>query len=109
MPTNEELKLNKPMQIPLDAIISASSDQVSTTTGTDVVILGLSNGTYYGLNEVGQCIWETIKQPIRVSEVCEKVTLAYDVDSETCQADVTTLLADLERHKLIQVHDAGTF
>jgi hypothetical protein len=91
------------MQIPLNAYIVASSDQVSTITGGEVVILGLSNGVYYGLNEVGRAVWEALKSPIKVSDICEKIKAEFDTNEQECESDLRTLLDDLYTHQLISI------
>ncbi len=95
------------MTLPLDAMICASKDQVSTTTGADVVILELTDGTYYGLNEVGQTVWDLIKTPIKVGAIVDQISDTYDVQPDVCLNDLQTLFGSLLEHKLIQVQDAS--
>jgi hypothetical protein len=90
----------------LTAIVVASSDQVSSKLGDEVVILNLRNGVYYGLDPVGARIWELIQEPRTVQEVCAVLLEEYDVTPEQCTSDVLALLRDLEAQGLIEVRSA---
>lgn len=87
----------------MNAIVTASSDQVSSKLGDEVVILNLRNGVYYGLDPVGARIWELIQEPRSVQEVCAVLLEEYEVTLEQCASDVLALLRDLEAQGLIEV------
>ena len=95
------------LKIDQDELVSASPNQVSTTIDESVVILGLSDGTYYGLTEAGQAIWSLIQQPTPISRIVDSLTEMYEVGPDTCESDVRELLAELYEHKLIEVHSPG--
>ncbi len=87
----------------MNAIVMASSDQVSSKLGDEVVILNLRNGVYYGLDPVGARIWDLIQEPRSVQEVCAVLLEEYEVTPEQCASDVLALLRDLEAQGLIEV------
>lgn len=81
-----------------------SSDQISSKVAGETVILNHSKGAYYGLDEVGVLIWDTLeKGPQTIDSLCEAVTNQYNVDAETCRNDVDVLLRDLVSEKLVEI------
>ena len=69
--------------------------------GSEQVMLNLRDGTYYGLDEAGSEIWKLLQKPITVSEICDAIVGAFDVDAERCHRDVVRLLSDLVDRGLI--------
>jgi hypothetical protein len=85
----------------------ASQDQVSADLSSDlsgqVVILGLKDGIYYELNEVGARIWNLIQQPRSVQSIIDTLLEEYDVSAAQCEADVLTLAEDMAGRGLIEI------
>ena len=81
----------------------ATSDQLSTTLGDEVVILGLRDSVYYGLSRVGARVWELLQAPRRVDDLVATIVAEYDVTHEQASADLQRLLADLEKQGLVAV------
>jgi hypothetical protein len=81
-----------------------TSNQISSKVAGEMVILNHSKGAYYGLDEVGVLIWDTLeKGPQTIDALCDVVTGEYDVDMETCRTDVDGLLKDLVSEKLVEI------
>lgn len=85
------------------SIITVTKEAVHCDLEDEVVILGLKDGIYYGLNPVGTFIWNLIQKPITVKEIKEALLEEYDVDEETCENDLKELLEDLIDKSLIDV------
>lgn len=87
------------------SILTASSDQISADIAPNhsgnMIILGLSNGVYYELNEVGTRVWNLIQQPCRVQTILDTLLDEYEVDVRQCEVDLFALLEDLAKHGLI--------
>ncbi len=80
-----------------------SSAQVSSNVADEVVILNHDKGVYYGLGEVGAAVWSALESGSKSFEaLCELVTAEYEVDNETCEADVSALLNELMQEKLVE-------
>ena len=60
-----------------------------------VVMMDTRKGRYYELDAVGARIWALIEPGPRVAELCEAVAAEYDVDRDTCRADVVAFLDEL--------------
>jgi len=88
--------------------VVAADDCLSRTIDDEAVILQTDSGTYYGLNDVGRHIWELIEQPRTVEELCDEIVSAYDVEYETCRADVVDVLTEMQENGLIELPDDST-
>lgn len=80
-----------------------TSDQISSKVAGETVILNHNKGAYFGLDEVGVLIWDTLeKGPQTIDSLCDVVTQSYDVDMDTCKEDIDSLLKDLISEKLVE-------
>lgn len=81
-----------------------TSEQISSKVAGETVILNHSKGAYYGLDEVGVLIWDTLeKGPQTIESLCDVVTSEYDVDPDTCKSDIDGLLKDLISERLVEI------
>lgn len=87
--------------------IQAIKDQVSCDLEGESVILSLSSGTYFGLNEVGARIWDILQKPCTYEEIVAFIGEQYAVDQVQLESDLDRLLEDMLRAKLIEVSDAN--
>lgn len=61
----------------------------------EAVLLNLESGVYYGLDSVGTRVWALVASGQPVSTVCATLLEEYDVEAETLERDVLTLVTDL--------------
>ena len=87
--------------------VVAGKGQVWADLDGEAVILGLKNGVYYGLNEVGARIWSFISQPKRVGEICDFLLGQYELDAGRCRRDVLALLEQLAAEGLLEIRDGS--
>lgn len=90
------------MAIGLSTLVKHSTDQVSCNLNSEVVVLNLKSTLYFGLDEVGACIWNSLRDPKRVSDICRIVMDRFEVKEEQCCADVLDFLGNLDKAGLIQ-------
>jgi hypothetical protein len=69
------------------------------------VILDLSSGHYFGLNEVGTRIWTLMSEGRSVADIVQVLALEFDADAPTIDRDVRDLLATLKSRNLISSSD----
>lgn len=81
--------------------IVATPQQVSTELGEESVILHLSSGTYFGLNETGAFVWQLIQTPRSLADICAAVAAEYDIDAQACRADICELLEGFAEARLL--------
>lgn len=84
-------------------VVVASRNQVASDLAGETVLLSMTTARYYGLADVGARIWELLREPIRVSAICETISREYDVALDRCRVDVVRFLEDLETNGLIEV------
>ena len=87
------------------SVISVTKDAVHCDVEDEVVILGLKDGVYYGLNPVGAFIWNLIQKPKTVAEIRDAVLEEYDVEKEVCENDLMGLLTELSDKGLVEVEE----
>jgi hypothetical protein len=93
--------------ITMDTIVSVTKDQMSCGLDDEAVILSLKKGIYYSLNPCGNRIWSLIQKPVRVGTIRDALLDEFDVDRQTCEADLISLLGDLKTEGLIAVADSS--
>lgn len=74
---------------------------VSRQVDGELVILDLESGIYFGLDEVGARFWALASEGASLSAVFEAMLHEYDVDAETLEHDIRSLVSELEKRKLI--------
>ena len=82
-------------------IYQASSEYLYSEIDSEAVILDINSGTYYGLNEIGNQIWQWIQTPKTESQLLEYLLKEYEVSREVAKADVRALLQDMLNNGLI--------
>ena len=87
------------------SVIRITKDAVHCDVEDEVVILGLKDGVYYGLNPIGAFIWNLIQEPKTVAEIRDAVLEEYDVEKELCENDLMELLTELSDKGLIEVEE----
>jgi hypothetical protein len=91
------------MRIKLSTTVKQSIQQVSCNLNGEIAILNLKSTLYFGLDEVGACIWEALAEPRKVSELCERVLESFNVAEEQCQTDVVEFVGKLDEAGLLEV------
>ncbi len=84
------------------SVVVVAPGVLSTQLGSEHVMLNLSDGTYYGLDEVGSEIWTLLQSPTSVTGICRAIVDTFDVDDETCLRDVVRLLNELMARGLVE-------
>lgn len=85
------------------SVISVTKDAVHCDVEDEVVILGLKDGVYYGLNPVGAFIWGLIQEPKNVADIRDAILEEYDVSREVCETDLMELLTELSDKGLVEI------
>jgi len=69
----------------------------------ELVMMSFTSGRYYGVNPLGQDIWEHLKKPHSIQKICKRILEEYDVSPEDCQRDVLSFANELYEQKLIRI------
>ncbi len=84
-----------------DQRLATSNKVLSRVFDGDAVLLDLGSGTYFGLNEVGSCVWKALEDGASVAELVALVLADFEVDEATARRDLGALLDDLSARGLI--------
>jgi hypothetical protein len=94
------------MSIGLDTTLSRNGDILYAPTGTEeAVMMSVTAGRYYGLNAVACRIWELLETPKTMTQLCAQICEEFEVDAQTCEAEVAKFARDLIDHEI--VHEAA--
>jgi hypothetical protein len=84
------------MPITLDTTVSHSGETLYARVGKeDAVMMSVTAGRYYGLNAVAARIWELLERPMTIAELCARLCEEFEVDAQTCEAEVLKFVNDL--------------
>ncbi|MFT4590662.1 MAG: hypothetical protein ACI8QF_004794 [Limisphaerales bacterium] len=88
--------------------LRAGADQMSCDLNGEAAILQLSSGSYFGLDEVGARIWQLLQKPTTSGEIVRDLLGEYEVEAETCRADVLNLLVEMIDAGIVErVNESG--
>ena len=87
------------------AIVAAAPDQVSCDIGSQMAILNLKDGIYYGLDSVGSRFWELVQSPRPLGELQATLLAEYDVEPQRLERDLRQLCQKLVKAGLIEIQD----
>ena len=74
---------------------------MSRLVGDETVLLDLSSGLYFGLDGVGQCIWNAVADGKDLAAAVESIVADYDVAEDQAASDVLTFAAQLVERGLL--------
>ena len=66
-----------------------------------LLMLSVEQGSYFEFSPVTRRIWELLESPRTLSEIVGSLTEEYDVDAETCRAEVRSVVEQLIREDLV--------
>lgn len=85
----------------LDISWKITDQVIANSVGDEIVVLHLTNGTYFGLDPVGALVWETLANGGHPRRACDLILERYDIDCGTAEADVREFLGELAEGDLI--------
>ena len=97
----------EPLPLSLDTVVCATSNQVSSRVGDELVVLDLDSSLYYSLDPVGARIFELLQQPTPLGAVVDTVVAEFEVDVQTARADLLALVGTLVADKLVEARAGG--
>lgn len=71
----------------------------------EAVLLNLSTGVYYGLDQVGASMWERVTHHGRVGPAIDELLATYEVTREQLEADLLKLIDELTDQGLLEIAD----
>lgn len=83
--------------------IRKSSDWICARAGAEVMMMSAAQGTYLGLNAMGARIWDLIDSARDRDDLCAQLLEEFEVAEDQCRDEVDAFLAELVRHKAIEI------
>ena len=96
------------MTLASDVVLVQDSEPIATTVDDEIVMLSVRAGAYFGLNGVGTEIWNMLREPRRLGDLCRDLSQHYEADMDALTRDVTVFLQALIARGLVRVVDAGS-
>ena len=76
-------------------------DVVCRKVNNEGILVDLSSGTYFGLNDVAMSIWEQFENGRALDEIASELSQEYDVEMSKASSDVQELFQKLQQANLI--------
>ncbi|HPC04738.1 MAG TPA: PqqD family protein [Syntrophales bacterium] len=90
---------------PWDRVFRKSGKVAWRMVDDDGVLLNLTTGYYYTLNEVGRFFWESLDGRKKLSEIHGDLLEQYDVDGGEARRDLLELVEDLRKEGLVEADE----
>lgn len=85
----------------LDTRLTIPTQVMSRLVGDETVLLDLASGHYFGLDGVGELIWESFSDGKTLAETVDVIVAGFDVDKSQAEADVTSFANQLIERGLL--------
>lgn len=85
--------------------VTVNKDYVYCNVEDEMVLLGMEDGIYYGLNQVGAFIWEQIIEPKTIDQIRDAILDEYEVEKSECERDLIDLLNLLAEKGMIHIEE----
>lgn len=85
-----------------DRCFAKPGDVLVQELAGEAVLLHVTRGHYFGLNEVGRAVWKELMTGIPVRQAYEHLLTEFDVAPERLRQDVTSLVHDLVSQGLLE-------
>lgn len=91
------------MALSRDEYVVQDEEPTAALVDGEVFMLSARAESYFGLGETGSKIWNLIRQPRKVSEICDELVRDYDVEPDACERETLDFLEELLGQRLIRV------
>ena len=87
----------------LHSTVRVAPDVLFNELDGEAVVLNLTTGKYFGLNEVGTRMWALLAVHATVDVVYRSLLAEYDVSADSLQHDLVKLVDDLAGQGLVSI------
>jgi Coenzyme PQQ synthesis protein D (PqqD) len=91
------------LKITEKSIIEQGQGNVVSDMNGEKVMMSIENGKYYNLGAIGGVIWDEISIPISISNLVEKLSDEYDIETQECMNQVISFIDKLKDEMLIKI------
>ena len=94
------------VQLSLQSKVAATPNVLAQDLAGESVLLNLQSEEYFGLDDVGTQIWQTLTEKDSIGTAIAALQAEYDVEPEQLRQDVENLIAELLANGLVEVSDS---
>ena len=87
----------------LQSVISRNPEIIHSAMDSEVVMMSVDQGLFFGIDTIGTHIWNLIETPLKVEDLIEKLVVSYDVERSVCENDTLLFLNDMLLKKVILI------
>lgn len=80
-----------------------SPDAAHQAVGEEAILINLTTGSYYSLNDTGTVFWELMDGRRSIADCARLIAQDYEVEPEVVAADLLELAAEFKNEGLIIV------
>ncbi len=91
-----------------DSAVKVAPDVLFSEVQGEAVLLNVKTGIYFGLNQVGTYIWNSLEESVTLRVLQEKLVEQYDASPEQVWTDLVALIGDLQDRSLVEVEASGS-
>ena len=94
----------------LGSQVRISEGVVAQSLDSEMVMLDLDRGIYYGLDPVGTRTWELVREhPCHpLQKILDSMLDEYDVGTDQCVRDLLNLISSMQSQGLVEVCGGNT-
>ena len=91
----------------LNSIIQRDPEIIAAEADSDLIMVSIATGYYYGVSDVAREIWDALEHPKMVSDLINDLKASYNVDAALCESQTLSFLQALSEEGLLQVKDGS--
>ncbi len=86
----------------LETVVVRSAAILDASVGGETVLMSVETGQYYTLKVTSRAIWQRLREPVRVRDLCADLANAYQAPRDTVESDTLAFLNYLEAQNMIE-------
>ncbi len=83
--------------------VAVKKDVLVQEMGKELVLLNLDSEEYFGLDDVGNAMWNCLSETGSLQLAYDRLIEQYDIDPATLKQDFLTLVEKLIEHNLVEI------
>ena len=91
-----------------DSVVKVAPDVLFSEVQGEAVLLNVKTGIYFGLNQVGTSIWNSLEESVTLRVLQEKLVEQYEASPERVWTDLSALIGNLHDRSLAEVDSLGS-
>lgn len=93
-------------RVTMGSVVRVPQSTAAREIDTETVLLNLETGIYFGIDEVGTCIWRVIAAGGTLADAGRAILDEYDVEQAQVESDLVRFVQDLADRMLVVIEPA---